>query len=442
MILVAFSVMPVLVMLFYRHPMYLLCLFPVTNAIYEGLFPDGHLIIGGFLLVPTDPLYFFTITTLGLCALQRPRKIAAALKENIFLTMFLALMALYVLVYTPTHGQSAIGEARKLYFFFLIPLLAAVAIKTPADLRLFILVIVWTAAGLALIGFGTAIANGILFRPINAHSALTLACAAFLMLIHHIYRIVLVGPILDKVFLWLFFAGAVTAGHRTVWLAIGSGLLLAFLLYGRKRAFIGKVLLVLTLTIPGIGIGIALVPETAARFGTAFEGIFDPEDDVTASWRIDGWQYHLDRVSQDGKILFGEGLGGYYGKLPDGTIRPVPHSAYVEMILKFGLFGLVVYSLLVFKFVRNALAARKTLKTGPLKICLEAGILTFVAGHAYCSGYSLDSIMLMFFAVGTSAQCLSKRESVELPASRGQHFSTYRNLAASLHSQRLVRPRT
>ena len=223
MLLVAFSVMPVLVMLFYRHPMLLLYLVPVTGIIFGGLFPDYGFRAGGFLLAPMDAVYFFTITTLGLCALLRPRKIAAALKENIFLTMFFSLVMLYVVLYTPVHGQSAIGEARKTYFIFLIPLLAAVAIKTPADLRRFVVSIVWTAAGLAIIGFSTAVATGNIVRPINAASALILALVAFLMLIHRIHRIVLIHPIADKVLLWLFFAGAITAGHRTVWLTIGLG---------------------------------------------------------------------------------------------------------------------------------------------------------------------------------------------------------------------------
>ena len=112
-----------------------------------------------------------------------------------------------------------------------------------------------------------------------------------------------------------------------------------------------------------IGIGIALFPETGARFGSAFEGILNPQEDDNASWRIEGWQFHLDRVSQDGNLLFGEGLGTYYGRDQYGNIRPTPHSAYIELILKFGLFGLALYGLLVFKFIRNAMAVRKTLGT-------------------------------------------------------------------------------
>ena len=318
MSVVAFTLMPVLVMLFYRHPMFLLYLFPITDGIVGVFFPNYVFPTGGFDLVPTDAVYFFTITTLGLCALLRPGKTAAALKENIFLTMFLAVMVLYVVLYTPVYGQSAVGEARKLYFIFLIPLLAGIAIKTPADLRRFLVTIVWAAAGVAIIGFGTAVATGNIFRPINAQGALMLALTGFLMLIHRIYRIVLIGPTIDKCLLCLFFAGAITAGHRTVWLAIGSGLLLAFWLYGRKQALLPKLLLVVFLIIGALGTGIALFPEAGARLGTAFEGILNPQADDTASWRIEGWQRHLERLQQNGNLLFGEGFGTYYGRFDEG----------------------------------------------------------------------------------------------------------------------------
>ena len=193
--------------------------------------------------------------------------------------------------------------------------------------------------------------------------------------------------------------------------------------------------------IAGLGVGIALFPKTGERLGVAFEGILNPQADATASWRIEGWQQHFDRLRQDGNLLFGEGFGGYYGLDADG-LRPSPHSAYVEMILKFGLFGLALYSLLVFKFVRNSLAVRKTLGTGPMRAWLEIGILAFVAAHAYSAGYSFDPIMLVFLAVGNSACRLSRRRSVEFRAARGQHIFTYTNFADVTPVQRPVRPRT
>ena len=442
-VVLALSVAPWFSLLFYRYPLLLLALFPLGNSI-ETCFVFQPVVVGPYLLLFMDPIYFFTIIHLCLCALLQPRKIAAVLKENVFLATFLLMVALYVVLYTPVYGQSAIGEARKSYFIFLIPLLAAVAIKKPADLRRFLLAIVWAAAGLAIIGVGTAVATGTIIRPINAQGASNLALVAFLMLIHRIYRIVLIGPILDKVLLWVFFTAAITAAHRTVWLAIGSGLLLAFCLYSTRQALIAKVkvLMVIIIMITGMGVVIALFPETGVRLENAFGGILNPQADPTASWRIEGWQQYLRRLRQDGNLLFGEGIGSYSGWDAHGKqIMISSHSAYVDMILKFGLFGLGLYSLLAFEFVRKALAARNTLGNGPIRAWLETGILTFGAAHAYGSGYSFDPTMLMFFALANSARQLSHRHSVESRASRGQHVPTYTNFAEVIPLQSPVRPR-
>jgi hypothetical protein len=445
MLFVALSIVPCVVMLFYQRPMLLLYLWPVMILI-SLFFVDSSLGVEGLAqsniwLVPMDMVYFFTIIHLALYASSHPRRFVSALKQNPFLSIFIALVVLYLIIDTPIWGKRAIGEARKLYFMFLIPWLAAVVIKNPADLRRFLVIIVCAAAGVAIVGFGTAVSSGNIIRPINSQAALYLALAAFLMLIHRIYRIVLIGPILDRVLLWLFFVAAITAGHRTVWLAIGSGLLLALCLYGTRQAVIVRVFLAIIIMIAGLGVGIALFPKTGERLGVAFGGILNPQADATASWRIEGWQQHFDRLRQGGNLLFGERLGTYYGLDADG-LRPSPHSAYVEMILKFGLFGLALYSLLVFKFVRNSLAVRKTLGTGPMRAWLETGILTFVAAHVYSAGYSYEPTMLMFLAVGNSACRLSRRRSVEFRAARGQHIFTYTNFADVTPVQRPVRPRT
>jgi hypothetical protein len=426
MLLVAFSATPVLVMLFYRHPMFLLYLFLISYA-FDAVFPEYYFLAGGFMLFPTDVAYFFTITTLAMCAWLRPRKIAAALKENVFLSMFLALIVLYVVLYTPVYAQSAVGEARKYYFIFLIPLLAAVAIKNPTDLQRFVVAIVWAAVAIAVVGLSMAVAKGTIIRGISAQAALALVLAAFVMLIHRIYKIVLVGPTLDKLLLWLFFTATIIVSHRTVWLAMGSGLLLMFWLYCRKQALLAKVILSVFVTTTAIGAGIVLFPNTAARLETKFQGILEPEKDANASWRMERWQQHLERLSQDGNLLFGEGFGSYYGQDEAGLFMPDLHSGYIQLILKFGVAGLILYGVLAFKFMRDALAVRKILEAGPMRASLESGILAFGAAHVYSSGYGFDLIMLMFFAVANSAARLAQHGSVDFRAPGRQHVRRYTN---------------
>jgi hypothetical protein len=75
--------------------------------------------------------------------------------------------------------------------------------------------------------------------------------------------------------------------------------------------------------------------------------------------------------------------------------------------MKIGLFGLAVYGLLVYKFFRLTLAARKRLSPGPLRAYVEMGIVNFGAAHAYMVGYSIHPIVLIFYALGMGAVRLS-----------------------------------
>ena len=439
MILVAASALPIVVLFLYRHPLFILFMFPILISLNSILVFDLNE-VGGYFLVPTDAIYFFTILYLGICALRKPKTVIAAFRENVFLTLFLAVVGVYIVMYIPVYGHSALGEARKLYSMFLIPLLAAVVVRTPKHVRRFLQIIVWSAASVAVIGFGTAVARGDIFRPINAESALMLALTAILMLVQRLNRVVLISPRMDKFLLCLFFAGAATAGHRTVWLALGVGLLLTFWLYGRKQAFLPKLLLFVFLMLGAMGAGIALFPGAGARLGNAFQGILNPQADDTASWRIEGWQDHLDRLTRDGNLLLGEGFGTYYGQDKHGVRRPFPHSAYVELILKLGFCGVVFYLLFALKFLRNAVAVRKRLPSGPLKAWLEASILIFAAAHAYSSGYSFDPIMLMFVAIGVSVHKLAE-QSLEPEAVENETFLRARTSLAAFSLQSSVRPR-
>src|SRR5262249_6694202 len=152
-----------LVLLFYRRPFLLLLLWPI--CIFINVFHpyDPVAKIGTMFFLPMDIAYIFTLIHLGLCALLKPTKVGAILKQNRFLSIFLGVVAVYVVVCTPIYGQSALGEARKDYFIFLFPLMALLTIKRTGDLRRFIFLVILVAASLTVI----ALANG-LFRVLNA----------------------------------------------------------------------------------------------------------------------------------------------------------------------------------------------------------------------------------------------------------------------------------
>jgi len=405
-------------MFFYRYPLILLSLFPLVNLM-DVFLPSDGVAVSGYWLLPMDPVYFFTIIHLGVCALLQPGKMASVLRENFFLTIFLAIVALYVVLDTPVYGQSAIGEARKFYFMFLIPFVASVSIRKAEDLRRFVLIVVFAATCVTVVALAGAV-QGSIVKFINSKGALIVTLAAFAMLIHRIYRIVIIHPIVDRLLVVLFFIIALGQGHRTVWLAVGFGLVLALCLYRIEPRVVAKLLIVAVVILAGLATVVTIFPQAGSTLIEYFAGIRDPYSDATASWRIEGWQQQIDRLQKEGRLLFGEGLGGYYSWLFRGydTVTTSPHNAYVQMILKFGLFGLMIYGFLACAFFSRTLPVRKRLNPAPMRAYVEMGILNFGAAHGYMLGYGFEPIMLIFFAVATSA--------AKLPQEALRHFQESR----------------
>jgi hypothetical protein len=427
-------------MLFYRHPLWLLCLFPVSDVL-NVFFSRDAVTTGGFMLLPMDPVYFFTIVHLGLCTLLQPRKMAQALKENKVLTILLVLVAVYVVLWAPVYGfQRSLGEARKVYFMFLIPLLAAVAIKTTDDLRKFVLVLVWAAIAVTIFGLGRAAMQGSVFLALNSSGTIIIALVGFVMLVHRVYRIVIINPMVDRVLLCLSGLIVLVSGQRSVWLAVGFGLILMFWFYRSRSPVIARMLLVSAFAVFGLSAGVSIFPDTGSRLLEKFGGIVNPMEDDNASWRIKRWEYQRDRLIEQGNVLFGEGLGGYERDPLTGELAPSAHNAYVQTVLKLGVFGLTIYALLAFQFFRKTLAVRKNLAPGPLRAYIEAGILSFGAAHAYIVGYNFMPIMLMIFSVAVCAVKLSQKQRVGNRNPHPQYIPNYGGTYATpLNARRPLR---
>src|SRR5438105_449303 len=106
--------------------MLLLISFPLASLV-EIFYVNYLFVVGGIRIQPLDFVYFCMIVSIGKYALRNPRRMGKLLKQNLFLTAFLVMVVVYVIVCTPAYGQSAVGEARKYYFMFLFPLLALIS---------------------------------------------------------------------------------------------------------------------------------------------------------------------------------------------------------------------------------------------------------------------------------------------------------------------------
>ena len=389
---------------FYRHPFLLLSLFPLLSIV-EVFLPNAALLrAGGIKFLPMDPVYFLSITQLGLYALTCPREILRVLKENKFLTLFLFLVVVSVAVYTPIYGQSALGEARKFYFMFFFPLLAAVTIKDSSDLKRFIMVVIASAVLVALVAIVKAGMSFSIVRVLNSEATLIMALGAFSLLLFRFNKVILVNPTVDAGLLGLFAFFVLGSAQRSVWLAVGIGMMILAWLYRRKSAYFVRLVVITVMLVIGGSTAVLTFPEAGSKIVNKFYGIIDPYSDDTASWRIKGWEEQIKKIREVGPVL-GEGLGGYYSWMKGSyEVNASPHNAYLQIVLKFGLVGLAIYLLLAAQFFRKMLEIRKSLAPGPLRACLEMGVVNFGAAHGFMLGYGFEPMILAFFgvAVGTA----------------------------------------
>jgi O-antigen ligase len=214
---------------------------------------------------------------------------------------------------------------------------------------------------------------------------------------------VLIKRIIDTVMLVLFLSIIVITQHRSVFLAGAAGLTCMFALYINRVIVFSKMVMASMVMLAVIGVIIISTPKFEQALTKSLKGIVTPYEDETASWRIDGWQQQLDRLVRNNMWLFGEGLGNYYWLDKSGLWGVAPHNGYLQVVIKFGLFGLCIYALLAGKFFLATLKARGKLSLGPRRAYVEIGIINFGAAHAYLMGYGIEMSMLIFVALAMVA---------------------------------------
>jgi O-antigen ligase len=373
--------------------------------------------LGPILLLPMDIPYFLTIVYLSVGAIRRPEDAAKVLKDYPFLSIFLAIIIASTIIYTPQYGKMAIGEARKFYFFFFFPLMAVTSIKTPRGLNQLLLAILFVAVSISVFGYqqlvmGPSVVRSTL-RVFSAGGALILLFTIFSVLIAHANGLAVVNRSTDNAMVGLFLPLIFMTHHRTVFLAATLGLVLLFALHRHKMLFVLKAIAASILLFTVIAGVFAGSPAFERMFLKALGGIAEPHSDQTASWRMEGWRQQLTALSRK-ELVFGKGLGSYYSWY-NGTEKVIssPHNAYIQIILKFGLLGLLVYGMLVLSFIRKMRVVRSRLPPGPMRAYIEISLLNFTAAQAFMIGYDFSLIILIFYAMGiTAVQIITKAREV------------------------------
>ena len=145
--------------------------------------------------------------------------------------------------------------------------------------------------------------------------------------------------------------------HRTVISSavVAAGVVVGLSLLGKVSAGgglpLGRTLVLFALLVVTALPFLGLLPEKKVEaMMTSIGGILSPEEDNTASWRVEQGEYYLSQIPE--RPLFGWRYEGYdRGEImenPDfqdkGTII---HSQYIDMLFNYGAFGLLIHLVLI-----------------------------------------------------------------------------------------------
>jgi len=384
----------------------------------------GHL--GSILLLPADIPYFFTIVYLIVAATTRPREIFKTLRADRFLTLFLLMVVVSVLINSPRYGKMAIGDARKTFFFFLFPLLAGMSIKTLKDLRRLALDVHLLAVCISLVGFVMLIQHPTIDRYgfVNGEVALVVLFALFSLLVFHANGLVLISTAVDAASFVLFLSVLLISRTRSVYLGGGLGMLCLYVLRRDKAVLLLKTAALGTVLAVAAWVAFESKPSLTVEFVKPVAGLFHPYSDQNASWRMEGWRKRLASLS-DTELLFGTGMGNYstwyYG---NEAVTAPAHDVYVEIVLKLGVVGLILYALLVFSFLRRMLRVRNRLPRGLVRACVEAGVVNFMAAQACMIAYDFALITLVFYGLGIAGAGLFASEEAQTSAQAHEIYNS------------------
>ena len=265
---------------------------------------------------------------------------------------------------------------------------------------------------MSLLWFGGEDVSGVTKRFGTAESALALLLGGIGMLLlwegkeRRIWHSVLGGICLVMVLL---------ADHRSVWLA-GVVCVIAYSAFNMLGMW-GRSTIVVRVLIPVLGVLavmllFALVStdmadsvlgrEQGEVLRVRAKAIVAPEEDGTAKWRMERWDWVIERVHSENKGWVGFDIGEY-SKMSDAEIgiTVVAHNGYVDQYSRYGLVGCILYAGFLFVCVRNVLAQIMHGNLDTLSLAyLRCILMVMVAGHAYALAYGFVGTITVFMCLG------------------------------------------
>jgi len=247
------------------------------------------------------------------------------------------------------YGFSAIGESRWyvlviLYYFFIL-----FSFQNKKDVPWFLkwmafFIPVMIVEHFILFFFFGHDVGGIgrsAFRFINATETLLVAFLLIFLFLFYLNRRIKISNLWMNSIFFILLSIIIAVQTRSVWLATAGGLFAVYIFIKEKSVrglvSIGLAIFLLFSITPFmdqlVGADISATLKKSAIF------LQSPEDDATASWRLNAWQQELQRSKEN--PIIGKGLGDY-SEWFDGQkwLRVMVHNGYIMAFSKFGIVGL------------------------------------------------------------------------------------------------------
>ncbi|MBL8324584.1 MAG: O-antigen ligase family protein [Rubrivivax sp.] len=302
------------------------------------------------------------------------------------------------------HGRYAGTEVRPFFYMWVAGLYCCVAGFDEKDLGRIARWCLWTAY--ALIGIAAyyylAVEVGVVnraetfdgpldgvFRPVGSHGTFFVGAVGLVQTMAWLRR---TGTRLAGLHAAIFMAFVVLMQHRSVWIAVGVGLLAVFLL--ERRHLPRRFALLL-----GFTMAVALATAIAAAFGMLDSLTRDLtrstitmfESEGTFAGRVDGWIRLLEQwlAASPMTLLFGFPFGQGYTRLYNGVvIEFAPHNFFIDLLLRVGIVGTLLFLLATLLALLHGLFAKVIsefdyLLARGLGVALVASLVYFVAYPSY-----------------------------------------------------------
>ncbi|MCL4078688.1 O-antigen ligase family protein [Coriobacteriia bacterium Es71-Z0120] len=195
--------------------------------------------------------------------------------------------------------------------------------------------------------------------------------------------------------------------HRSVWLVAAVILLILMRLRVVEVGRLAPWLLVIVVSGAAILSTVGLtVPQLIAYITSRGSAFIRPTSDPTSYWRLVTWKSYLNVFMEHPWL--GEGFGGYWDVyVPefDARITVMPHSLYVQTLVKLGVTGMMAL-LAWFGAAASALVAqikRAASESTSARALALMGLLGVAASLTFGTAYSLDFWPLAWIGIGLAA---------------------------------------